>query len=224
MCTGQRSSTRTHEERPAKPASIAEALTALMQHDACSGAATDRRAMTDDPASETVFLNGCRFEISRFDPSKVSLGALTELLHAAYKQLADIGLRFVASYQDEASTCAQLRDGICFVAQTQDELVGTILYYTVRIAGAPAIYHESDVAVVGKFAVLPKFQHHGLGNHLLSVVESFARQQGKKRVVLDTSEQAGHLIAYYQRRGYVIVGRWDRDLTNYTSVVMTKEL
>jgi GNAT superfamily N-acetyltransferase len=179
---------------------------------------------TTGRSAETVVLNGCRFDIGRLDPLSAPTAELTALLHAAYKPLADMGLRFYASHQDEADTRAQLRTGISFVATADERLVGTILYYTQPIDGAPAVYHRPDVAVVGKFAVLPAYQRYGLGSYLLSVAESLARTDGKTRVVLDTSAQAAHLIAFYERRGYTIVGTWDRGLTNYTSVVMSKSL
>jgi hypothetical protein len=42
--------------------------------------------------------------------------------------------------------------------------------------------------------------------------------------VIDTSDQATRLIAWYEKRGYFVLGRWRWEVTNYESIVLAKSL
>jgi GNAT superfamily N-acetyltransferase len=76
----------------------------------------------------------------------------------------------------------------------------------------------------GKFAVDPDYQYQGLGGMLMDFIEDYARLQGKKQIILDTSDKAQHLIDYYSKRGYKYIQLWKWDIVNYSSVVMGKKL
>ncbi len=43
-------------------------------------------------------------------------------------------------------------------------------------------------------------------------------------MVIDTSADAGELVSWYRRHGYVPVGMWRWSVTNYDSVVLGKAL
>jgi GNAT superfamily N-acetyltransferase len=63
-----------------------------------------------------------------------------------------------------------------------------------------------------------------LGRVLMAQAEEAAVALGAAEVAIDTSEHAHHLIQWYERLGYRLVGDADWDVTNYRSVVLSKTL
>lgn len=59
-------------------------------------------------------------------------------------------------------------------------------------------------------AVLPAFRRQGLGHRLMEAMESWARAQGAHKISLACLSTNTPAQALYQRRGYVIEGRWVR--------------
>lgn len=153
-----------------------------------------------------------------------SIAELTELLHRAYASLADRGLKYVATYQDEATTLRRAQRGQCWIAEQDGKLVGTISYYPPQITDGCAWYDRPEVASFGQFAVDPELQRTGLGSRMLDRVEEQAMADGADELALDTAEPAKHLIDYYERRGYREIERVQWDVTNYVSVIMSKRL
>jgi GNAT superfamily N-acetyltransferase len=148
---------------------------------------------------------------------------LTDLLHRAYKQLADLGFQYVASFQDGAVTRSRASKGLCLVAVVDTRLVGTItLCDAVHTGGCPW-YDRPDVGHFGQFAVDPSVQSHGLGSRLLDIVEKRAAECGLRELALNTAERAVHLIEFYERRGYRFIERVDWGV-NYSSVILSKTL
>jgi len=173
---------------------------------------------------KTFKLNNSNYTIRLFDESKDSVEELTSLLHRAYKRLADMGLNFVATYQTVDFTRKYFKKGECYILETNGKLTGTVFYYTSMWNDAPEIYQDPDSVLIGKFAVEPELQKLGLGAKLMDFVESLAFERDKKRVVLDTSEKALHLIDFYNKRGYEYKHHWQWPDVNYKSVVLCKEL
>jgi len=171
-----------------------------------------------------ISVNNVEFILREFDIEKDSIEELTDLLHKAYKRLKDMGLNFVATYQDVESTRSHMKNGICFILTESDKIIGTIFYYLKKIKGAPDIYHKDNIVLFGKFAVDPDYQNQGLGSLLMDFIEDYARSNGKRKIILDTSEEAQHLIDYYSKRGYGYIQHWKWNMVNYRSVVMGKEL
>lgn len=172
----------------------------------------------------TFTLNNTKYTIRLFDESRDSVEELTDLLHRAYKRLADMGLNFIATFQSVEYTRNYFKKGECYILESDGKLKGTVFYYTTIWDDAPDIFKQADSVLIGKFAVEPELQKLGLGSMLMDFVESLARQKKKKRVVLDTSEKALHLIDYYNKRGYEYKHHWQWPDVNYKSVVLSKEL
>ena len=172
----------------------------------------------------TFTLNNTEYTIRLFDEKIDSAEELTDLLHRAYKPLADMGLNFVATYQSVEFTRKYFNKGECYILEANGKLTGTVFYYTTMWNDAPEIYKDPDSVLIGKFAVEPELQKLGLGSKLMGFVESHARANNKKRVVLDTSEKALHLIDYYNKRGYEYKHHWQWPDVNYKSVILSKEL
>jgi GNAT superfamily N-acetyltransferase len=153
-----------------------------------------------------------------------SIPELTRLLHEAYRPLAEAGMRYLASHQDDERTLARAAKGECFVAVQNGELVGTVTLSHITNTQGTSWYDRPDVASFGQFAVKPDLQRTGLGTKLMDLVEDRARLKGVPELALDTSEHAAHLIHYYERRGYRFIEYTQWSETNYRSVIMSKRL
>lgn len=153
-----------------------------------------------------------------------SRGALTRLLHRAYRPLAEQGLRYNASRQSRWQTARRVRAGETWVAVDDERLVGTItLRGPAETAGSRAL-DDPETASFHQFAIDPDYQATGIGSQLLALIERRAADLGARRLALDTASQASELIAYYERRGYEIVDQVSWKSTNYDSVILVKEL
>ena len=149
---------------------------------------------------------------------------LTHVLNRAYKQLADMGLMYVASYQKSDVTLARIKNGYCLVAIQDDSIVGTATYYPSGTKGGCPWYEKEGVGVIGQFGVLPELQSTGVGSALLESIEQKAFEDGAEELALDTAEGASHLRSYYAKRGYRFIEYTDWEVTNYRSVIMSKSL
>ena len=149
---------------------------------------------------------------------------ITEMLHAAYRPLADAGMRYLASHQDSTVTRARAAAGETIVALDGSQVVGIItLSDTATTKGSP-FYDQPDVARFGQFAVRPSHQRRGIGAILLSLVERRARDKGVRELGLDTSEHADGLIAFYRAKGYRFVEHCRWTDVNYRSVILAKDI
>jgi GNAT superfamily N-acetyltransferase len=152
------------------------------------------------------------------------VGAITEMLHAAYRPLAEAGLRFVASHQDIQTTRRRLAAGETYVAVVGDRTVGIITWRRPGSSVGCEHYRRPDVATFGQFAVDPSFQRQGVGSSLLRLVEDAARSEGFAELALDTSERAAGLIRLYESKGFEFVEHVQWESVNYPSVVLSKKL
>ncbi|QKS72786.1 GNAT family N-acetyltransferase [Paenalkalicoccus suaedae] len=164
-------------------------------------------------------------DITVFSEDERDIEELTVVLNRAYKQLADMGMRYVASHQNSTITRERIAQARCLVALDGERIVGTISFYPPGTKVSCPWYSKSDVAVIGQFGVLPEYQGSGVGKRLLDAIEQYAREQDHMHhVALDTAETADHLIALYTKRGYGFVEYVDWEATNYRSVIMSKPL
>jgi GNAT superfamily N-acetyltransferase len=162
--------------------------------------------------------------IREFDHEIDDIVSLTHLLNVAYKQLADMGLNYVATHQGPEITLKRIANATCFVLLKQNQIVGTISYYKPGMKSGTEWYQRPNVSVVGQFGVLPEYQKYGYGTLLLNRAIEEARRDGADELALDTAEQATHLHRFYMKQGFRMVGNADWKETNYKSVVMSKRL
>ena len=153
---------------------------------------------------------------------------ITALLNAAYAELAAMGFRYVATYQDDEITRKRLERGESFLAldaEAENRIVGTINLCRPGLAGGTTPwYSRPEVALFGQYGVLPDYQGRGIGSLLLDHVEKRSVELGATELACDTAEDATHLIEMYGRRGYRFVEYTDWEVTNYRSVVLSKTL
>ncbi len=148
--------------------------------------------------------------------------ALTDLLHRAYRPLADAGMHFVASHQDSATTLKRIARGRGFLAINGSRFLGTIVYYPPGSSNGCDWYRRPGVATFGQFAVEPGLQRQGIGTSLIDHVTSLALADGASELALDTSEHAHGLIAYYRRLGFREVARTRWPEVNYESLILSR--
>ena len=153
-----------------------------------------------------------------------SITELTTLLNRAYASLARMGFRYVATWQDEEITQRRVGRGECLVAVISNRIVGTLLLEDPLHASGAEYYERSGVAKFQQFGVEPEWQGRGLGQRILRHAENRARAMGARELAFDTAEGAVHLIDMYKNWGYKVVGETNWDVTNYRSVIMSKEL
>lgn len=149
---------------------------------------------------------------------------LTDLLHEAYAPLALKGMRYLATHQSASKTLERLEEGESYLAFYDDELAGTVTLRKERIESACEHYKKAGVYSFGQFAIKPKFQSFGFGSLMMNMIEERAKELGAIELALDTSEQADNLIAMYEKRGYRHVAYVQWDITNYRSVILSKNL
>lgn len=170
-----------------------------------------------------------KIEFRLFNSSD-SVKEVNTLLLSAYKALAEKGMRFAASHEDEAATKRNIEDGECYIGILDNELVTCAM---LRIpnniekagwkANGPSWYQVEGVTTFGRFAVSPRFQGLKIGSKMMEVIESRARELGFLELALDTSEHADHLIKMYEERGYRFIEYHQWNITNDRSVVMSKK-
>lgn len=165
-----------------------------------------------------------KIAIRRFNPEEDSIEELTRLLNRAYKILADMGLRYVATWQGPDITAQRIENRHCFVAFMEGRLIGTITYTPPEIKEGSAWYNRPDVAGIGQFGIEPELQRMGIGLKIMKFIEDHACQDGAKELALDTAEPAQHLIRWYERLGYRLIETVQWRDTNYRSVIMSKAL
>lgn len=142
--------------------------------------------------------------------------ALRWLLNAAYKELADMGLNYTATYQDEAETRRQIETHRVYVL-----LAGTDLVATIKIS-EENWFTQLRSMYLGKFAVRPDLKGQGLGMLMMKHAEQIAKTENYESIQLDTAKPAHHLVNLYQRIGYKIIGETHFEGKTYDSWIFEK--
>lgn len=151
--------------------------------------------------------------------------ALTDLIHRAYRQLADQGLNYIGTTQSVEKTLNRLAEGESWCADYEGHIVGTITLFAPGEQTGCEYYRTERPCAFGQFAVDPEIQGKGVGKALLEIAENRGREWGAKTLACDTSELAHDLIAMYRRWGFEIVGEADwRPSVNYKSVVLGRPI
>jgi len=153
-----------------------------------------------------------------------SVSEITDLLHRSYKKLADLGFRYMATHQDDAETEKRLSKGISYLAFHKEKIIATVTLYYNSETHQAEFYNRKEVAHFGQFGVDPKYQKKGIGNKIMDIIETKAKNSGASEIALDTAEGAEHLIRFYEKRGYKFIQYVQWDVTNYRSIIMSKKL
>ena len=144
-------------------------------------------------------------EIRQFS-NKDSLEELTDLIHRAYRQLADLGFRYWGTHQSIDDTKKRVSNGECYIIINEKKIIGTILLTSPDKKVGHSWYDRDDVSTFHQLAIDPCYQKRGYGTKLLDLIEKRAAEQGATELACDTAEGATHLIDIYLERGYRQVG------------------
>ncbi len=77
---------------------------------------------------------------------------------------------------------------------------------------------EKDCYYISNLAVYPEYRNHGIGGKLMDTVEKEATDQGVKKILLDVERSNERAIAFYNKRGYGIVGSFNVPLPKGVSL------
>lgn len=141
---------------------------------------------------------------------------LRALVNSAYKELSDMGLNYTATYQDEDITLKRIEKGIAFVLLDEARIVATVL-----LSKENHITNR-NTGYISQFAVTPQLKKNRIGSFLMSYCEQQAQASGFEGVQLDTAIPASHLVNWYQKLGYAVVGEIQWDGKTYKSYIFEK--
>lgn len=154
--------------------------------------------------------------LRKADPSDVA--NLRILVNAAYQELADLGLNYTGSYQDDEITLQRLQSNDVYLVEENGELIATVsLDISQPLDEEPCVY-------ISQLAVAPKLKRQGLGSYLLSFSETFARSAQVRRLKLDTAIPATHLVSLYEKHGFRKIAEVQWEGKTYRSCIMEKTL
>lgn len=140
------------------------------------------------------------------------------LVNSAYKELADMGLNYTATYQDEETTRERMAKGRTYLLCDGEKVIGTIHLREVQTAS------QEKCAYIGQFGILPAYKRNKLGSLMMDFVEEIAQSEGYRQVQLDTAKPAQHLVELYLKRGYHIIGDTHYEGKTYESWIFEKNL
>ena len=143
--------------------------------------------------------------------------ALRVLVNSAYRQLAEMGLNFTGTYQDEQVTRERMQGKDVYLAFLGDQLIGTISLEVEQ-------KEQGQVLYINQFAVAPAYQRKGVGGALLRLAEQRAVELGLCALQLDTAVPAKHLVDMYHRAGYRVLSEVHWRGKTYNSYIMQKQL
>jgi ribosomal protein S18 acetylase RimI-like enzyme len=97
---------------------------------------------------------------------------------------------------DPSQVAEYLRKGVILLLEDAGKLFG-LVYTELR---------ENGRGYIGMIAIDPDRQGGGIGTHLLRTGEKFCRDKGARVIELSVVNLRSDLVAWYQRKGYRIVG------------------
>jgi len=153
------------------------------------------------------------------------LARLTTLIHCAYAPHALRGLRYWGTHQSVEDTAKRFASGTGLVMLDGEDYVGTVTLRPPQPESSVPLYRDPSVWSLCQFCITPDTKGQGYGKQLHAYALDYARRAGARVMALDTAQPATALIAMYESWGYRVVGECDwRPLTNYTSVLMARDL
>jgi ribosomal protein S18 acetylase RimI-like enzyme len=149
---------------------------------------------------------------------------ITAMLHRAFSRLTRMGIACPSASQSVAVTRQRILAGVCFVAECDGSIVGTVTLYRTERCSQSEVYRSRRVASLHQFAVDPEFQGRGVGRSLLKKAEEWASNHGYKEIALDTPHSADHLVNLYRHLGFNVAEILRFSPRSYFSCVLKKQL
>lgn len=161
-----------------------------------------------------------KVEVKLLSETNISYQQITDLLHEAFEERLEQGMRFTCSTMTAKLLEEKISDGYVFVAlnPTTNELIGTVtIHVDTDKKGIVFGYHEY-------LAVSPKAKHTGVGTRLSQAWINFLQNKGAKYVMSDTACGALSSVKWHLKNGFYIYGLESYRSTNYWSYVFIKYL
>ena len=152
-------------------------------------------------------------------PDSVSFDTISSVLRQAHKEHVDKGIvmRVPTLSPDELQKLLE-ENGKCFVAMSDDKVVGTVSYHMRTIS---RWYYQGELSELTMDGILPEYQ----GKHIFSLLEKrredTIRESGCKAMMFDTAADNTHRIQIAKKNGFVLVDFCYVKSGHY-SVVMVK--
>ncbi|MDO4298784.1 MAG: GNAT family N-acetyltransferase [Lachnospiraceae bacterium] len=80
---------------------------------------------------------------------------------------------------------------------------------------------EKDSVMIGRVVVLPEYRNQGLGSRVIQEAEEWVREQGYKKIVLESRDVA---VEFYRKLGYEVVSDQMIHGGTFQCIRMEKEL
>lgn len=121
---------------------------------------------------------------------------------------------FAATTPDPAHVGQRMQEGPAWIAFCENRVAGT----------ASAVLKGEKGLYVRGVAVVPSVRGQGIAESLMNQVESFARQNGCRRLFLTTTPFLTAAIRLYERLGFMRVPNGTADLYGTPLIKMQKDL
>ncbi|MDP3058805.1 MAG: GNAT family N-acetyltransferase, partial [bacterium] len=141
---------------------------------------------------------------------------LRRLVNEAYAYLADIGLNFTGTIQDEEVTRQRMSYNEVYLLHYGEKVIATVSLRADEGEG------NGPFLEISQLAAAPSWQKKGFGRVLLDFAEGQARTRGIFLLQLNTAVPAKHLVAMYLGWGFEICEEVQWDGKNYRSYIMEK--
>ena len=119
--------------------------------------------------TQFILNNGQKLSLREAQDNDVP--SLRKILNESYKELADKGLNYTATYQDEKITRERMHQGRAFVLEDRGQLIATVLFSKLNY------FTGKNTAYISQLAVLPQFKKMGIGSLLMDYCENLAREE-----------------------------------------------
>lgn len=143
---------------------------------------------------------------------------MPSIIQATLTDVKELNTLINSAYRGDTSkkgwtTEADLLDGTrideATLTQYLEDPASTILKYvddSGKIQGCVNLNLADGKVYVGMLTVNPELQNAGIGRQLLEASELFAQKAGSNKLWMTVITIRTELIAYYERKGYVITG------------------
>ncbi|KTT87189.1 GNAT family N-acetyltransferase [Mammaliicoccus sciuri] len=149
---------------------------------------------------------------------------LINLMYEAYEPIRALGINFQSANPTEASIRKNLEENICFILESDDEIVST-LSLRMPWSDNPGPYYFPHI---WWFATSPKYKNKKFGSKLLNYVENdyLLNHLNVPAVSLGTADHHPWLIDMYVKKGYQKFGKQDLKkghITQYLVKVLNQD-
>lgn len=151
---------------------------------------------------------------------RFSWDELIDLMHEAFQERLEQGLRFTCSFMTAEDLRRQLQNSTILVAvdsDKEDALVGM---------GAIDVKEDENGkwAYMSDLAVYPQYKRSGVMSRIFQEIESIAKSNGCEFIESDTAVGAKSSVKWHKKNGFKIVDLYSFKSTNYYSYILKKDL